>query len=131
MNIHRQRFQSGLQLVNEGKRAESLAKLQEAFAHALADREPRWISMIGRNLALLYEKSGQLEKAIECLQTVVQQIPDDAIALHALGETYLLTGDQPKAERAFDACRRIAEREGNLHLLELLDVGRNRRGGCS
>lgn len=129
MNIHRQHLQSGLQLVNEGKPAEALAKLQDAFAGALVDRESRWISMIGRNLALLYEKSGQVAKAVECLETVVQQVPDDALAIHALGETYLLAGDRQKAEGAFEECRRIAERDCNLDLLELLDAGRNRRRG--
>jgi Flp pilus assembly protein TadD len=122
MNPLRQSLQDGLALAARGATSEAIALLDAAFTKAMEAGDVMWISLIGRNLAIICEHEGQLPIAIKYIRRVLELVPLDRQTIYHLGGLLGQIGDDLGSNNAFKEALKLARQESDHELLELLLV---------
>lgn len=109
----------GLGLIGVGQVEQGVAQLQKAFSKSPAH------SNSGVPLALMYMKQGKTKSALQIIEAVVKNEPDNLTALNVLGIARGLSGDRAGARKAYEQIlaknNRVAAAKLNLARLDLVE----------
>lgn len=120
MGSYRDELRDGLSQAAAGHDATAICLLRLAFDRAVLDAESDWISLIGRNLALVCQHAGRSRDARDYLLKTLAHVPGDRTTLYQLGELHSQIGDQRAAAEAFAECLRLSRDADDPALIELL-----------
>jgi len=98
-------------LLGVGRRDEALVKVDRALR--MDDRDAALLYQAGKVL----RDAGELERAREVHQRLVQLHPGHALSHYALGRTWQAIGARPEAREAFAAAERLASPHAEVWLL--------------
>ena len=96
-------YNAGIAAFREENYEEAIRSLLLAVSQGMED------AFVKADLALAYEKSGQMSKALEYLNAAVQEAPEDPAVLKRIGRFYLYAGDRITALRYFAQSLRTPE----------------------
>ncbi len=124
----------GCSRLQQGRPSEAAATLQQALtlSRSIGDKEAE--EAAEHNLAASYQKSGQLQKAVDIYQRLISRAsPEEAAIQHNnLGALYLELGHAEKAlenyELSLKAYQRAGRRSGELNALIGIGSARQRMG---
>jgi hypothetical protein len=123
----RESLQEGMALAARGLTNDALDLLDAGFLEAIRVADARWISLIGRNAAILCEHAGLMARAVSYVRKTLEAVPADRLALYQLGQLLGHSGDRQGSERAFTEARELAQQENDQDLLDLLKARGMRR----
>ena len=127
--ILRESLEMGLKMAARGDSLAAIEVLDAALGDALASHETVWVSLIGRNLAIVCEHVGQTMTAVNYLLRVLDEMPSDRSTLYHLANLLVDAGDEARADLAFLRCLDLSLRAGDNELLALLELKGYSRGG--
>ena len=105
-------YNKGISAFRDGSYDEAVSSLLLAISQGLDD------PFVKADLALAYEKSGNVTKASEYLAAAYGESPEDPDILKRVGRYYLYAGDRITAIRYFGSAVRSSESEMTLSDLE-------------
>jgi tetratricopeptide (TPR) repeat protein len=120
MSTLRESLQEGMALAARGLTNDAIDRLDAAFLEAIRVADPKWISLIGRNVAILCEHAGLPRRAVSYVRKILEAVPADRLAMYQLGQLLRELGDRPGSDRAFHDALRLAREENDQDLLDLL-----------
>ncbi|MBZ5590663.1 MAG: tetratricopeptide repeat protein [Acidobacteriia bacterium] len=120
--MFRKALEEGIRFAADGRADHAIRVLDAALRLAVEGGEKNWASLIARNLAVICEHENQLDRAIDCLRSVVDRVPDDRRILFQLGTLYERAGKPEEAAAAFRASLQLSKENQDGDLLELLDA---------
>ena len=105
-------YNAGIAAFREENYEEAIRMLLLAESQGMED------AFVKADLALAYEKSGQMSKALECLNAALQEAPEDPAVIKRIGRFYEYAGDSITAIRYFSQSLRSPEDAMTLPDLE-------------
>jgi tetratricopeptide (TPR) repeat protein len=121
MSTLRESMQEGMGLAARGLTNDAIDRLDAAFREAIRVADPKWISLIGRNVAILCEHAGLPGRAVSYVKKILEAVPADRLALYQLGQLLRQQGDRQGSDRAFQEALRLAREENDRDLLDLIE----------
>jgi len=120
MSTLREALQRGLAMASRGEVRDAVSVLDEALLEAVGTGDPVWISLIGRNLALLCERDKQLPRAVNYIKDILNKVPTDRRSLYELGVLLEQLGDLDGSVLAFTQSLDLSLLANDQDLLNLL-----------
>jgi len=125
MKTFQERLVQGIALASEGKVEKALAELDTGLKQALKRENHRWTIHFSRNLGLLYDQIGNLNKAKKYYSIALRYNKSDPSSYYLLGDLYERLGKLALSRRNFTSCYQLAVKNKDEEFLEILDK-RNR-----